>query len=238
MKSVTVISENCNTWNKKDFANTADYDFECSSCSAYGAFSYVQVYFVWRWEIDIPPNWRYGQWEQIKLYPTQVPIVLIKCDLCGEMHRVYPSFLLKGTTLTQQALIFITFVYESSGLTWREIPNKFCDAADKIAHSTLFRAVHGFGKSLCENSKIREAAAELISYYLPPALGETWSAAKSRYEHTLNHEHLLRKILFPLLHLKFGYETFAGFFFKYLRPLRKILSSLSPPVSQLYYGQP
>ncbi len=238
MTSLTILSENCNTWNRKDFANTSDYELECSSCSAYGRFSYVRKYFIWRWEIDIPYNWQYGEWEEIKLYPTQVPIILIKCDLCGEMHRVYPSFLLKGTTLTQSTLIFIAFIYESSNLTWREIPDKFCDAANKIAHSTLFKAVHGLGKSLCDNIKIRGAVAEFVSRYLPPTLGEAWPADKSRYGHTLKHEHSLRKILLPLLHLKFSYETFTSFFFKYLRPLRTILSNLSPPISQLYSRQP
>jgi hypothetical protein len=232
MKSVTVISENCNSWNRKDFTNTADYDLECSSCSAYGKFSYVQKYFIWCWEIDLPFAWEYGEWEQIKLYPIQVPVVLIKCDLCGEIHRVYPSFLLKGTTLTQTALIFITFIYESSDLTWRAIPDKFCDVANKIAHSTLFKAVHGLGKSLMENNKIREAVAELVSRYLPCALDETWPAEKSHYPHTQGHEQSLREILLPLL--KFSYDTFTSYFFKYLRPLRTILFGLSPPIIKLY----
>ncbi len=230
MKSITVVSENFNTWNEKDFANTAEYDLECSSCSAYDKFSYVQNYFIWRWEISIPADWQYGKFEEIKLYPIQIQIFYIKCDRCGEVHRVYPSFILKGTTLTQTALIFITFIYESSELTWRAIPDKFCDDSNKIAHSTLFKAVHGLGKSLCANSQIRKAITELFSRYLPGT--EAWPAEKSRYEHTLEHEHSLREILLPL----FSYETatFTGFFFKYLRPLRMILSGLSPPISRLY----
>lgn len=232
MKSVTVTSENCNTWNRKDFTNTADYDLECSSCSAYGKFSYVQKHFIWRWEIDIPFDWQYGKWEQIKLYPTQVAVIFIKCKLCGEIHRVYPSFYLKGTTLTQTALIFITFIYESSDLTWRAIPDKFCDAADKIAHSTLFKAVHGLGKSIMENNKIRETVAELVNRYLPYALDETWPGEKSHYTHTRGHERTLRQILLPLL--KIIYATFTSHFFKYLRPLRTILSGLSPPIIKLY----
>ncbi|MEW5921153.1 MAG: hypothetical protein AB1796_09490 [Bacillota bacterium] len=233
MQILTVISENCNTWNRKDFTNTSEHELECSLCSAYGKFSYVQKYFIWRWEIDIPYNWQYGDWDEIKLYPTQVPIVLIKCDLCGEVHRVYPSFILEGTTLTQTALIFITFIYESSNLTWRAIPDKFCDAANKIAHSTLFKAVHGLGKSLCANNKIREAVAELLSRYPSPEIDETWPAEKSHDAHTLEHEHSLREILLPLL----SYDTFTSFFFKHLRPLRTILSNLSPPISKLYTRQ-
>ncbi len=232
MKSLTVISENCNSWNRKDFTNTADYDLKCSSCSAHGKFSHVKDYFIWRWEIDIPVDWQYGKWEQIKLYPTQVQVVLIKCELCGEIHRVYPSFYLKGTTLTQTALIFITFIYESSELTWRDIPDKFCDVANIIAHSTLFKAVHGLGKSLLGNNKIREAVAELVNRYLPRALDETWPGEKSRYTHTRGHERSLRDILMPLL--KISYGTFTSYFFKYLRALRTHLFGLSPPIIKLY----
>jgi hypothetical protein len=232
MTSITIVSENCNTWNRRDFTSTSEYDLECSSCSAYVNFSYVQKYFIWRWEIDIPYDWKYGEWDDLRLYPTLVPIILIKCDVCGEMHRVYPSFILKGTTLTQTALIFITFIYETSKLTWRAMADIFCEAANKIAHSTLFKAVHGLGKSLCANNKIREAVTELASRYLSP--GETaWPAEKSHYEHTLAQEHALRETLLPLL----GYETFTSFFFKYLRSLRTIFLNLSPPVSKLYPRQ-
>lgn len=230
MESLTFASENCNTWNKQDFTDTAEYDSECGSCSAYGKFSYVHKYFIWRWEIAIPADWQYGNFEEIKLYPALVRIYLVRCDQCGAMHRVYPSFVLKGTTLTQSALIFIAFIYESSTLTWRAIPDKFCDDTNKIAHSTLFKAVHGLGKSLSVNNKIREAVTELFSRFPPGA--EVWPAEKSHYEHTLEYEHSLREILGAL----FGDElfTFTGFFFRYLRPLRMILSGLSPPVSRLY----
>ncbi len=235
MKRITIFSDNCNTWNKKDFSNIADYDLECGSCSAYGSFSYVQTNYVWRWEIYIPYNWHYGEWEEIKLYPTQAQVVLIRCGLCGEMHRLYPSFMLRGTTLTLSALIFIAYIYESSGLTWREIPEKFCDAANRIAHSTLFKAVHGLGKSLAKNDRIRGAVAELANRY--PALDKAWPADKSRYAHTLSHEHSLRDLLLPLLPYKCNQEAFTGFFFNYLRPIRMLFTGLSPPISPLYPKQ-
>ncbi len=235
MKRITILSDNCNTWNKKDFTNIADYDLECGSCSAYGGFSYVQTNYVWRWEIDIPYNWQYGDWEEIKLYPTQVQIVLVSCDVCGEMHRLYPSFMLKGTTLTLSALVFIAYTYESSGLTWREIPEKFCDEVNRIAHSTLFKAVHGLGKSLVENERIRGAVAELANRY--SAIGKAWSPVKSRYSHTLSHEHSLRDLLLPLLPYSYNQEAFTAFFFQYLRPLRMLLSGLSPPIRPLYPKQ-
>lgn len=170
----------------------------------------------------------------------QVPIVIIKCELCGEVLRVYPSFVLRGTTLTFSALVFVAFARASSDLKWRGIPDKFCDEENKIAHSTLFKAVHGLGKSLTEcNKKVREAVEELINRYRFPGLDEesnpTWPPKKSRYEHTLKQEASLREILFPLAYLKSRYDTLAKLFFTYLRPLRIILSDLSPPVSKLPY---
>ncbi|HBE44309.1 MAG TPA: hypothetical protein DDW17_02350 [Deltaproteobacteria bacterium] len=240
MKSITLESENCNSWNRREFENTSEYELECSSCSAYGSFSYVKKYFIWRWDINIPYDWKYGEWERIRLYPVQVPVVIIKCNLCGEIYRVYPSFILKGTTLTLTALIFVIFTYESSGLKWRNIPDKFCDKENKIAHSTLFKAVHGLGKSLegC-NKKVREAVEELTKQYQSPNIADeshpAWPPEKSRYEHTLAHEHALRAILFPLAYLRFRYDELSRLFFTYLFPLRIILSALSPPVSILSY---
>lgn len=240
MISLTIKSENCNSWKRKDFDKTTDYELECSSCSAYGRFSYVRKYFIWRWEVDIPHDWKFGEWERIRLYPVQVPIVIIKCDLCGEVFRIYPSFVLRGTTLTFSALIFVAFARESSNLKWRSIPDKFCNEENKIAHSTLFKAVHGLGKSLTEcNKKIREAVEELINQYRSPVLDEesnsTWPPQKARYEHTLKQEASLREMLFPLAYLKYRYDTLAKLFFTYLRSLKIVLSGLSPPVSRLPY---
>jgi hypothetical protein len=240
MISITIESENCNSWNRRDFENTTEYELECGSCSAYGSFLYVKKDFIWRWEIDIPHDWEFGEWDRIRLYPVQASVVIIKCNLCGEKHRVYPSFVTKGTTLTFRALVFVAFTYESSGLKWRNIPDKFCDEKNKIAHSTLFKAVHGLGKSLTEcNKKIRELIEELIIKYRSPGVEEEsnpiWPPEKSRYEHTLKQEVSLREIFFPLAYLKSSYDTLPRLFFRYLFSLRTILSGLSPPVSKLSY---
>ena len=93
-----------------------------------------------RWEVDIPYDWEYGQWDRIHLYPIQVKVLVVKCVVCGEEYRIYPSFVLPGTTLTLSALIFVAFVYRFSELTWRDIPEKFCTEEDRISHSTLYKA--------------------------------------------------------------------------------------------------
>jgi hypothetical protein len=165
-----IISENCSSWNSKNsknILNIINTELECVQCSSFGNFSLVKKYSIWRWEIDIPSDWKYGQWERIKLYPVQVNVFMVKCESCNEKSRVYPSFIVKGTTLTFSALIFITFVYETSNLSLREIPQNFCDENNRIAHSTIYRAMHGLGKSIIGNDKIRENIRELKRRYLP-----------------------------------------------------------------------
>jgi hypothetical protein len=210
---------------------------ECSSCSSYSNFSLLEEYFIWRWDTYIPYDWEYGQWERIELNPVQVKIYKVKCVDCGEEYRIYPSFVLPGTTLTQMALIFISFAYETSLLTWREIPEKFCTQRDKIAHSTLYRACHGLGKSiLLQSEKIQEEIKKLYATYVPhdnTILPGTHNI-KTLYQHTQKRAEALYSILLPLSYYCLGNQYFSRAFYTYLRPLRLISSSLDPPVLKLY----
>lgn len=239
MKKLYILSENCNTWNSKNFENTSDFELECSSCSAFDNFSFEHKYFIWRWEIDIPYDWKYGEWNKVRLLPVAVPILLLKCNSCGEIYRVYPSFVIDGTTLTLSALIFIAFTYESTSLTWRNLPELFCEEHNIIAHSTLYKAVHGFGKGLNEYENIiNEGKTELIMKYLSipedKSKNPVWPPKKSRYENTLEREAALRIMLSSLTCLRFEADSFPRLFFTYVRKFRTILSTLSPPVKKLY----
>lgn len=194
-----------------------------------------------RWEIYIPDDWKFGQWEAVRLYSTPVDILVVKCETCGEIFRVYPSFIINGTTLTLTALIFIAFTYEYSNLTWRDLPIKFCDKYDKIAHSTLFKAVQGIGKSIIDNeNKIKKGIAELAEKFLLSTKDEPETRLihplKSRYEHTILREKGLRKLLEPLLPLKDSkYESrLTLLFYKYMRIARTVFSNIDPPVTIIY----
>ena len=236
-----IISENCSSWNSKNsknILNIINAELECKLCSSCGNFSLVKQYSIWRWEIDIPYDWEYGQWERIRLYPVQVNIFIVKCEICGKKYRVYPSFIIKGTTLTLTALIFIAFVYETSGLSLRKIPQKFCYENNIIAHSTIYKAIHGLGKSIADSdNKIRDSIKELKNRYLPSNKEEpgvsAWPPEKSIYEHTLRRETALRELLLPLANLRFEYH-FCTLFYKYTRLLKTILSDLDPPISIIY----
>jgi len=134
-------------------------------------------------------------------------------------------------------LVFIAFVYESSGLTWRDIPEKFCAEEDRIAHSTLYKAVHGLGKSmLAQKEKIREGIQKLHAAFLPQngvALPGR-PRIKALYEHTREREAAVQRILLPLSYICPTEPFFARIFYTYIRPLRLISSSLDPPVWKLY----
>jgi hypothetical protein len=237
MKKILCTSDNCNTWNTGNSGNISEIGLECSSCSSFGNFSLSYQYFIWRWEVDIPYDWEYGQWERIRLYPVQVKILIVKCLACGEEYRIYPSFILPGTTLTISALIFVAFVYETSELTWRDIPEKCCTEEDRISHSTLYKAVHGLGKSmLVQEEKIREGVKKLHA----ACLLKNESALpgcprmKALYDHTRERECAVHKILLPLSHHCLTEQLFSRAFYTYLRPLHLIFSSLSPPIAKIY----
>ena len=68
---------------------------------------------------------KFGQWDAVRLYSTPVNVSEIKCEACGEIFRVYPTFVISGTTLTLSALILIAFIYEYSNLLWRDLPENF-----------------------------------------------------------------------------------------------------------------
>jgi len=237
MKKILCTAYNCNTWNTGNSRNISELGLECHSCSSYGSFSFVDKYSIWRWEIDIPYDWEYGQWERIRLYPVEVEIFIVRCEICGEKYRIYPSFIIKGTTLTLTALIFIAFIYEYSDLVWRDIPEKFCDEHNRIAHSTLYRAVHGLGKSIGDSdNKIRDAVRDLANRYLSSAERvSVWPPDKSLYEHTHRRETALREVLLPLAaSFKFADYSFSRLFYTYIKLVRTILSGVDPPIKSIY----
>lgn len=212
-------------------------ELECSSCSSYGNISILKEKSIWRWELEIPYDWKYGHWERIRLYPAQVKTFFAQCDICGEESRIYPSFVVPGTTLTFSALVFTSFVYETSKLTWREIPEKFCTEENRIAHSTIYKAVHGLGKSvLVQEEKIREGIRKLKEALSPQ---DTDGLAKPLYtkalhEHTQLREASLHQLLMPLACFCMKEPLFPRAFYTYLRLLRLFSSALDPPIWKIY----
>lgn len=166
-----------------------------------------------------------------------VRVFIVKCTTCGKIYSVYPSFVLEGTTLTLPALLFISFAYETSDLTWREIPEKFCTPTDKIAHSTPYKAVHGIGKSVQVNEAIvQERIRNLKTAYLEQPVSDPAIQLhqKSLFEHTQEREKFIQILIYPLSQLCRTVTPFIRIFYLYLQWLEVICSGLDPPVVRLY----
>lgn len=234
----------CKTWNEWNFRKLSEIGLICCYCSCFNSFSLSNEYYVWRWDINIPNDWRYGQWDRIRLYPIKVKVFVVKCNECHEEYLVYPSFVLPGTTLTLPALIFISFAYEASDLSWRDIPEKFCPTPEnRIAHSTLYKAVHGLGKSMHEQeTQIREEIQKLNTAYPPPQDGSQQEQLRKKalYEHTQDREKSLHDLIRPLSHhCQAEQDFFRIFNIVNLPKIETVLSGLSPPIIRLYrYSSP
>jgi len=239
MDRLNVPSDNCTAWNGGQFEKSGIFDLACGACSSESSFSITQVKWIWRWEIDIPPDWSFGQWERVSLYLVEVKVYIIECAFCGKKYRVYPSFAIAGTTLNIFALIFISFVYERSRITWRKIPKYFCHGYDVISHSTLFKAVHGLGKALLEHyCSSQEGIKELAAKYLSDRKDEEtagWPDLKSIYSHTIKREGAIRDFLSSLLSFETDFRDFFHLFHIYLKKTRILMSNVDPPVKTLYF---
>lgn len=239
MKSICINSDNYSDWNSKNYKNELIYlDLECCYCSSYGKFLFEKSRLRWAIDVDIPYGWEFGQWSKITIFPVQINILTVKCEVCNEKFQVKPSFVLKGTRLTAAALVFTIFVYEVSELTWRDIPKTFCKSSNMIAHSTFYRAAHGLGKSIVENINIEAEIQALKDKYLFKSEAEynnlNFPPEKSIFEHTIHREVALRDLFLPMVSFKELQDKIYLFFFKYVRSLKIIFTGLDPPVSPLY----
>jgi len=167
MHKLTVYSESCSIWNDGQLEKTGLYELDCEDCLSESSLSIIKSEDIWKWDIYIPPDWTFGDWYAVRLFLVKLKKYVVKCEICNAKYRVYPSFVLPGTSLTLFALIFIAFVYERSRLTWRDLPKYFCHVNNMIVHSTLYKAVHGLAGSLCKyNCIVSEGKHELAVKYL------------------------------------------------------------------------
>jgi transcription antitermination factor NusG len=123
------------------------------------------------------------------------------------------------------------------------MPEKFCSENDKIGHSTLYKGVHGLGASLeGGESNVKDRIESLKEAYMnKKVIKDTIEPvvemrSKSLRAHTIKREKKVKEILLPLyyyLHLQTDI-SFAKAFYRYIRPLRLIITGLAPPVTDIY----
>lgn len=190
----------CKAWTKQKAINIGQEIEECPNCLAIQSLEYESLATVWLWDLELPDNWHFPQWESVRLFPTQVHQPVLRCKQCGERIKVLPSFIQPGTTLTFPALILIALAYEFSSLTWRDLPQKFCDANNRIAHSTLYKAVHSLGRLIQSDSEFRKRCRQHLPAIkaVPGWLIPNWPPPKSIYIHTVIREKGVRLLLCSL----------------------------------------
>ncbi|MHB1404453.1 MAG: hypothetical protein ACYCV0_02555 [Desulfitobacteriaceae bacterium] len=206
---------------------------ECPYCLAIHSLKYECMATVWRWDLELPDDWQFPQWESVRLFPIQVNQTVLRCNQCGELIKVIPSFIQHGTTLTLPALIFVALAYEFSDLTWRDLPQKFCDEDNRIAHSTLYKAVHGLGRLIHSDSEFRK----LCQQYLPSISAiprwsiPHWPPPKSIYTHTVIREKGVRSLIRSLWPY---YHYLSEVFDRFVISLEHVFVNSSKAIPVLY----
>jgi hypothetical protein len=190
---------------------------------------------IWKWDISIPEDWRHGDWDSISLFPVHVPLPIVRCEVCGKYFRVDPGFIIKGTILTINALVFVAYAYEwkNSGLTWRLIVDKFCKDGEKISHSTLYTAVHKLGSLVAESELFQKLKSSIPAFDID--IKAQWPVLKSKYPHTQKREKavLIILYLFSVL-LMANEEIFLPIFLRYTEVLQSLLKSSKYSLPKLY----
>lgn len=236
MNIITLFAPARKTWTEEKCQNISLEIGICPACASINTYQHLYTSSQWHWDIEIPENWSFGQWEQIKLLPVRVPIPVYHCTECNLHIKIIPSFCLRGTTLTLQALAFTGFVYEATKLTWRALPEKLCDENNRIAHSTLYKAVHGAGKLITTAQKIQKLYLKYLpsknqSEQDPPSL---WPPPKSIYTYTVAREQGIRTQLTNLLPGKSLRSKFQEYFYRYLNSLNRIFTAWNKGITSIY----
>jgi hypothetical protein len=141
--------------------------------------------------------------------------------------------MLRETTLTLPALIFISFIYESSKITWREIPQKLCSPNEQIAHSTLYKAVHRLGQLCVISREVEKLRCQYLLVFEDEKTDRPWPLAKSFFNHTLCRENGLRDMLAGLLAHAQSLD-FGKAFYSFINALNRLVIRIKVILPDIY----
>lgn len=226
---------NCNNWIKQSIEDIVSELHECPLCSGIRSFSYKRLEHIWKWDISIPQDFQYCDWDSVELYLVSVPMPIVRCEACGKYLRVEPAFILKGTILTLNALIFVAFVYEKEKFAWRQIVDTFCKGNDRLSHSTLYTAVHKLSRIDCSNSPVTNFTDKHSNNHNDHT---SWPPLKSRFTHTREREEKIRLLLTVILVLLPYYKSFLELLVKFTDILRSSQTSGISSLLALYHPKP
>lgn len=241
MENITCFSPCCNVWIKKDPADMAAPLVQCPDCGAIHSFQVESTEWIGEWDIRIPEDWRFGQWDRVELAPVKAPRPILVCMACGLRVRLKPSFIIEGTRLTLEALVFVTLAKEVGGLTWRSLSELFCAAGEKCAHSTLYTAVHKIGKLF------REQVRDLSRHFDPPGTDHVldllhapvrcgcFAAPTALFRRTLKRELGARFLVAPLLPAgRFSAARFNELFYRHVDAWSRMMTNWKKSLPPLY----
>jgi hypothetical protein len=165
----------------------------------------------------IPAGLAMPNFSDCKLRPVYILLPIIQCLECEDKFKVVPDFITSGTTLTlaSQALVAVCYhAVENDG--WRKVHQELCDLTDGIAHTTLYRAYHSFGKNLIDmKDKLSMIIQETMSSDLINEIPK-----KAQKSHTQKHEAKIIQVLLILwLSLNEGLKTFWKNYWKLIEIL-------------------
>lgn len=233
MLNLPYFHPHCKTWTEQKALNISQEIEECPYCSAIHSLKCESTAPVWCWDLELPAGWLFPQWESVRLFPIQVNQPVLRCNQCGEHIKIIPSFLQQGTTLTLPALIFVAFAYEFSDLTWRDLPEKFCAEDNRIAHSTLYKAVHGLGRLIQTDSEFRQLCLQNLPTLksVPSWPIPNWPPPKSIYIHTVSREKGVRLLIRAL---RSFYQHISEVFDRFVIALERVFVNSNKQVPVLY----
>jgi len=236
MNNITLFAPVRKAWTEEKYKNISLEIGICPTCASINRFQYLYACHQWRWDISIPKEWKFNQWGQVRLLPVQVPLPVYCCTECNQQIKIIPSFCVQGTTLTVQALGFIGFIYETTELTWRDLPEMLCDAHNKIAHSTLYKAVHSAGKLMAAEQEMQKLHLKYLPSNNPvdkefPSL---WPPPKSIFTHTIAREKGIRMFLTNLLPGKSLRLEFQAYFYHWVNSANRVFAAWGKSINNIY----
>jgi len=178
---------------------------------------------------------------------VRLHVYQIQCEACQTRYRAYPDFLVPGTTLTLPAVVFTAYVYETTPLTWRDLVEMWCDEPNRMAHSTLYKAVHALALALITPAGrvwITQLAVLFVSESLFPAITpirgyiEEELRHKSRFPHTRIREEALHHLFRPLLVRLSQFRDPVRILSAYGRCMQTMQPALSTLLGRLYIRAP
>lgn len=168
---------------------------ECPKCASNLGFKFLYSKSRQGIDVDIPAGLSISLFSDFKLVPVDIIIPFIACLGCKDIFRVVPDFVTSGTTLTLAAQALVAVRYHAEKATWRKLNYELCGTNDGIAHTTLYRGYHSFGKNLISmEDKLAVIIAENTPCNLKNEIPRT--AQKS---HTKKHEAIIISFLLILL---------------------------------------